>query len=606
MRLRLLLVLPAFLLGLACGPGEPTPEQAQAEAQAFLDDYTEKYLELYYTLNKAEWASNTRIVEGDDTNLEAQKKAHGAFAAYTGSVEVIEQIRSLLEQKDQLSDLQVKQLEAALYEAADHPQTVPDLVEKRIAAEARQNERLYGFRFMLDGAEVSTNDIDDILATEQNLARRQNAWTASKQVGKELKEGLAELVELRNGTVTALGYDDFFHYQVSDYGMEVDEMMALNNRFIEEVWPLYRELHTWARHTLAARYGAASVPAYLPAHWLPNRWGQDWTAMVTVEGIDLDSKLGQQDAEWIVKQAEDFYVSLGFEALPPVFWEKSSLYPLAADAPYKKNNHASAWHLDLQNDVRSLMSVQPNQRWWATTHHELGHVYYYLAYTRPEVPPLLRGGANRGFHEAVGSLLGMASLQKPFLVARGLVDEGASTDELQALLQEALDTIVFIPFSSGTMTHFEHDLYRGALAQGEYNARWWQYVKDFQGIVVVGERGEEYCDAATKTHINNDAAQYYDYAISSVLLHQLHRHIATEILGEDPRATNYYGRKDVGTFLDGFLELGATRDWRQVMQEHVGEDLSAAAMLEYFAPLQGWLEQQNEGREHTLPAKPRF
>ncbi|MEO1086081.1 MAG: M2 family metallopeptidase, partial [Acidobacteriota bacterium] len=474
----------------------------------------------------------------------------------------------------------------------------------RIAAEAAQTEKLYGYTFTLEGQEVSTNDLDDILVSETRIGKRKRAWEASKTVGAELKDGLVELVALRNGTVQALGYDDYFHYQVSEYGMEVDDMMALNRRFMEEVWPLYRELHTWARYELAESY-EAPVPNDLPAHWLPNRWGQDWTAMVTVEGIDLDAKLAEFDPEWIVKQAEDFYVSLGFESLPPVFWEKSSLYPLPADAPYKKNNHASAWHLDLQNDVRSLMSVQPNQRWWSTTHHELGHVYYYLAYTRPEVPPLLRGGANRGFHEAVGSLLGVASMQKPFLVAKGLVDGEIETDEIQALLQEALDAIVFIPFSSGTMTHFEHDLYRGGLSDEEYNARWWKYAKDFQGIVAVGGRGEEFCDAATKTHINDDAAQYYDYAISNVLLHQIHRHIATKILDQDPRATNYYGREDVGTFLNGILELGATQDWREVMQEHVGEELSAEAMLEYFEPLRAWLIEQNEGRQHTLPERPR-
>ncbi|MEM1178155.1 MAG: M2 family metallopeptidase [Acidobacteriota bacterium] len=599
------LVPVALLLIVGCGASEPTVEEIQAETQAFLDGYTEQFLGLYYDLSQAEWAANTRIVEGETEAIEAQKAAHGAFAAYTGSVEVIEQVRGFLEKRDQLQPLQVRQLEAMLYRAANNPQTVPELVERRIAAEAAQTEKLYGFRYTLDGREVSTNDLDDFLVNETRLGKRKRAWEASKAVGAELKDGLVDLVALRNGTVQALGYDDYFHYQVSEYGMEVDEMMALNRRFIEEVWPLYRELHTWARHELATALNAP-VPNDLPAHWLPNRWGQDWTAMVTVEGIDLDAKLEGYDAEWIVKQAEDFYVSLGLDALPSVFWEKSSLYPLAAGAPYKKNNHASAWHLDLETDVRTLMSVQPNQRWWSTTHHELGHIYYYLAYTRPEVPPLLRGGANRGFHEAVGSLLGVASMQKPFLVARGLVDPGVETDEIQALLQEALDAIVFIPFASGTMTHFEHDLYRSGLSESEYNARWWEYVRKFQGIVPVGGRSEEFCDAATKTHINDDAAQYYDYAISNVLLHQLHRHIATKILNENPRATNYYGREDVGAFLGGILELGATQDWREVMQEHLGEELSAAAMLEYFEPLQAWLVEQNRGREYRLPPKPRF
>ena len=115
----------------------------------------------------------------------------------------------------------------------------------------------------------------------------------------------------------------------------------------------------WKAAELAEKYGEP-VPDLLPAHWLPNRWGQDWTALVTVEGLDLSSALAEKDAEWVVRQAERFFVSLGYDELPESFYERSSLYPLPKDANYKKNNHASAWHLDLQNYVRSLMSVEAN------------------------------------------------------------------------------------------------------------------------------------------------------------------------------------------------------------------------------------------------------
>ena len=600
------LALIALVALVGCtAPDDGGTADVAADAQAFLDQYHDTFLPLAYESAEAEWASNTRIVEGDDTNRQRTEAANEALAAYTGSVEVIEKARGFLEQREGLDDLQVRQLEAILYAAAGNPQTVPELVTRRIAAEAAQNEALFGFDFQVAGESVTTNAIDDDLVDSNDLDQRLAVWEASKEVGKGLKAGLEELVELRNGTAQALGYDNYFDYQVSDYGMEVDEMMALNEGFIREIWPLYRQLHTWTRYHLAERYGA-QVPELLPAHWLPNRWGQDWSELVTVEGLDLDAALEDKTAEWVVQEAEAFYVSLGFDTLPPVFWEKSSLYPLPEGADYKKNNHASAWHLDLDTDVRSLMSVQPNQRWWETTHHELGHIYYYMSYSSPEVPPLLRGGANRGFHEAVGSLLGLASTQKAFLQGKGLIAADAETDTIQTLLKEALNSIVFIPFSSGTMTHFERDLYATDLSVDEYNARWWQYVSNIQGIEPPSERGEEYCDAASKTHINNDPAQYYDYAISYVLLQQLHAHIATEILGQNPHDTNYWGSQETGAFLDGILALGSTQDWRQVMQDHLGQELSATALVSYFEPLGDWLETQNEGRVHSLPESPTF
>ena len=575
---------------------------AQAEAQAFLDGYTEQYQALYYTASEAEWASNTRIVEGDDTNAKRTQAAYEAMTAFTGSVENIEAARGYLDAADELTELQVLQLEAVLFAAASDPQTVPELVKAKIAADTAQTEALYGFTYMLDGEEVTTNDIDEMLREETNLARRQAVWEASKEVGPTLRDGLSRLRTLRNGTVQALGYDDFFAYKVSDYGMTTAEMVETLDRINKELRPLFRELHTWVRYELARRYDEP-VPDLIPAHWLSNRWGQDWSALVEVEGFDLDGALAQRTPEWLVQQAERFYVSLGFEPLPPVFYEKSSLYPAPEGADWKKNNHASAWHLDLERDVRSLMSVQANTEWYETTHHELGHIYYYLCYTNPDVPPLLRGGANRAYHEAMGSLMGLAAMQPRFVETVGLaaaVEAGAGADPMQLLLQEALNYVVFIPWSTGTMTYFEKELYADDLPEGEWNARWWELASRFQGIEPPTERDERWCDAATKTHINNDAGEYYDYALSFVLLFQLHDHIAKEILGEDPRDTNYYGRKDVGEFLESIMTPGASVDWREMLREKTGSDLSAQAMVDYFAPLQTWLEEQNQGRTHTL------
>ncbi|MCH7819544.1 MAG: M2 family metallopeptidase [Candidatus Marinimicrobia bacterium] len=598
----LLVALP--LITISCTGGNTAdrstkPSSIIAEAQAYIDSYTETLLVLYYEAAEAEWQSNTMIIEGDTVASHRTNMANEKMASFTGSIENIERASNFLKRKDELEPLQVKQIEGILYSAANSPQTVPELVKKRIAAQTAQVEALYGFDFKIDGESVTTNQIDETLRTSTDLEERLAAWSSSKEVGVELRDGLTNLISLRNSTVQALGYDDYFQYQVSDYDMTVEEMTDLMNKFNRELRPLYRELHTYWRYELAEKYGQP-VPEMIPAHWLPNRWGQDWTALVTVEGLDLTAALADKDAEWVVKQAESFFVSLGYDTLPASFYEKSSLYPLPEDATYKKNNHASAWHLDLKNDIRSLMSVEPNPSWYETTHHELGHIYYYMAYTNENVPPLLRSGANRGYHEAIGSLIGLASMQKPFVEAIGLLPEGGKIDEIEALMYEALNYVIFIPWSCGVMTMFEKGIYDGEITPGNYNAKWWEIKLKYQGIVPPGKRGEEYNDAASKTHINNDAAQYYDYAISNMLLFQLHNHIAKNILYQDPHATNYFGSKEVGSFLWSILEQGASGDWRALLREKTGSDLSAAAMLEYFQPLMTWLQEKNEGRIHTL------
>jgi peptidyl-dipeptidase A len=573
----------------------------QNKAQEFIDNYTTQFQELYYTSAEAEWASNTQIIEGDSTNAVATRKANEALAEFTGSIQNIENIKKLLKHQKQLTPLQVKQLEAMLYEAANNPQTAPELVKERIKAETAQTEKLYGFDFKINGKSTTTNEIDQKLREETNLTKRRQTWEASKEVGNTLKEGLVNLQKLRNQTVQALGYNDYFSYQVSEYGISTAEMLELNHQLIREIWPLYRELHTYARYELAKEYGENQVPAYLPAHWLPNRWGQDWNAMVTVEGMDLDKILSKKNAEWIMEQGERFYLSLGFTEMPESFWQKSSLYPSPPDAGYKKNNHASAWHMDLDKDVRSLMSVIPNKDWYETVHHELGHVYYYISYSQPDVPLLLRGGANRAFHEAIGSLMGLAAMQKPFLAHLDLLPANVKTDETQNLLKEALNYIVFIPWSAGVMTDFEYEIYANNLSENQFNQKWWELKKKYQGIVPPMDRGEEFCDATSKTHISDDAAQYYDYALSTVLLFQFHDYIANEILQENPHATNYYDRKDVGDFLKSVLSPGATRDWRELLKETIGQEMSARAMINYFEPLMKYLQNENKGREYTLP-----
>jgi peptidyl-dipeptidase A len=580
--------------------GCSSESKIQKDVEAFLDNYNKEYQKYGFEWNEGEWALNTKIVEGDTITSKNAQEAQSRYAKFTGSKENIEKATMYLRSKDKLTELQVRQLNRVLYLAASNPETAGEIVKEKIKADTKQTELLYGFDFKLNGKSISTNEIDDLLGKEKDVNKRLKVWEASKEVGIGLKDGLANLQQLRNKSVQALGYDDFFTYQVSDYGMSVQEMNDVCLGMIKDIWPIYRELHTWARYNLAEKYGE-DVPEMLPAHWLPNRWGQDWKKLVQTEGVDLDENLKQYSSEWIVEKGEEFYVSLGFEKLPQSFWDLSSLYPAPPDAGYKKNNHASAWHMNFDNDVRSLMSVIPNTRWWRTSLHELGHIYYFIAYTNPDVPMILREGANRGYHEAIGSLIGLASLQHPFLEQMGLMPKGIKVDKIQALLKEALENVVFIPWSAGVMTEFEYELYSNELPKDQFNKKWWELKKKYQGIVPPYERGEDYCDASSKTHINNDAAQYYDYAISYVLLFQFHDYIATKILNQDPHATNYYGNKEVGNFLYNLMYPGASVDWREHLNASIGSDMSAKPMVDYFEPLMDWLMEQNKGRKHTLP-----
>jgi peptidyl-dipeptidase A len=597
MRFLLSAVLLSLLLSLPAAPSR-ADAVLTARAEAFLRLYNSLYQGLFEVYEGSGWEAQTDVRPLNDGKRIAAGKA---WSAFTGDPEVVATLQELRGRRNELPELVVRQLDKAWLEAAEAPGTLPALVAARVEAESHQSSVQDSWEFCLErGAEgaclrpVSANQIDEALVDERDLDRRLRVWEAGKEIGGALRPGLVELQRLRNELAREMGYESFFDLQVADYGMTTEEMMAMLEGWIGDIRPLYVELHTWAKYALAERYGVA-VPDRIPAHWLGNRWGQSWPGLV--EAVDMDALFADRDPEWIVRQAEAFYTSMGFPALPRTFWERSDLFPVPVDGDRKKNSHASAWHIDLDRDVRSLMSVTSNARWFTTVHHELGHIYYYLSYARPEVPIVLRAGANRGFHEGIGEQIGLASLQAPYLKEIGVLQEGASIDPILWQLNEALsETIVFLMWAAGTITHFEHDLYQEDLPAEQWNARWWEYKDRFQGIVPPGPREGTLCDPATKTHVNDDPAQYYDYAFATVLKYQLHDHIARKILRQPATACNYRGSREAGAFLRSILEAGATRDWRELLVEATGEELSTRPMMEYFQPLMEWLQKQNEGR----------
>ena len=573
------------------------PPPSHGDITEFLDQYNATFRELWTAAEGAKWQANVDISEA---NSGAEVQAAQALADYVGSREVIDRLQRLRHAED-LDELTRRQLDQAWQLAAHYPGTAPATVRKLLRAEADQNAALHGHRFVLtlpgrEPSEVTTNELDRLLLDSRNLQERRAIWECSKSVGPPLKDGLAELQTLRNAVAEKMDYSSFFGLECADYDLTSAEMMMLMDDLLEGIRPLYEQLHCWVRHELAARYNVAEVPRLIPAHWLPNRWAQQWPGIV--EGVDLDAMLRDVSPQWIIEQGERFYMSLGFPTVPLTFWGRSDLYELPTDANRRKNTHASAWHIDLDQDVRSLMSVRNDFQWFGTVHHELGHIYYYLSYARPEVPPILRRGANRGFHEAVGTLIELASNQVPYLQEVGLLSEDEAPDQVRWLLSQALNgPVVFLPFACGTMTHWEHDFYEDELPRHLYNTRWWEYAAKYQGVAPPSPRGEDYCDPATKTHINDDPAQYYDYAVSYVILHQLHRYICEQILQQDVRAANYYGNTQVGIYLESILSAGASRDWNRLLYEATGESLPASALLDYYEPLMDWLTEQNEGRE---------
>src|SRR5436189_5006852 len=421
----------------------------QEPVDRFLKLTNAGYQALYRVNSEAQWLAITDVTPEHDTAVAATGKA---YAAFNGNPAIITEARDLLAHEKELTPLSVRQLKQLLLNAAEGPMTNPDLVAKRVEAETKQASILNSFEFKLNGQKITANQIDDKLQKSTDLEERKAVWEASKESGPALKPNLVVLRDLRNGVAREMKYPDYFSLEVAGYGMTTDEMLKMLDDWMATLRPLYLQLHTWAKYKLAEKYHQP-VRQKIPAHWINNRWAQEWPDLV--EAANIDKYFEGHSADWIIKTAEQFYTSLGFSPLPESFWKKSDLYPLPPDSKRKKNTHASCWHIDLENDIRSLQSIEPDARWFFTAHHELGHGYYFKAYSRQDDPYLLRKGASPGFHEGVGELISLASSQVPYLQSRGVLPLEFDADKTAFLLDYALArSVPFIYFSFGVMPHW--------------------------------------------------------------------------------------------------------------------------------------------------------
>jgi len=459
----------------------------------------------------------------------------------------------------------------------------------------------------------SENDCYDLEAFEQIIDSSRNpdellkAWTGWREIGKPMKDKYLRMVEIGELGAKDLGYDGLTDLWFSKYDMPAEDFLADTDRVWEEVKPLYDALQCHVRDKLNEEYGNDVVPAegMLPAHILGNMWGQSWSNIYDIvfeenpntESIDLTSIIQERDLTEIemVEIAEDFFLSLGFEPLPNTFWERSLFVK-----PQDRNVvcHASAWDLDpATKDIRIKMCIEKNAEDFVTIHHELGHIFYYQAYN--DLPSVYRSGANDGFHEAVGDLLAL-SITPDYLTQIGFVTEekaeAAEQDPIALLMKQALDGVVSLPWTL-MLDKWRSGVFTGEITKDNLNSSWWELREKYQGIASPMERGEEYFDPGAKYHIPGNTP-YTRYYLAKIMQYQFHEALCNEMGFKGPlHECSIYNNPEAGVKIRDMLAMGQSKPWQDAFEALTGERaLSGTSILNYYKPLQEWLEKENEGR----------
>lgn len=455
-----------------------------------------------------------------------------------------------------------------------------------------------------DPACKSLTDLEPVLATSRNAADLLDAWRGWHSISPPMKPKYQRFVELGNKGARELGYKDLGAFWRSNYDMSADEFSAELDRLWTQVRPLYEALHAHVRASLAKQYGASagvSAEGPIPAHLLGNMWAQSWGNIYPLVGVpakgagyDLTAllKAKKTDPLGMVRYGEGFFSSLGFDKFPQTFWERS-LFTKPRDREVVC--HASAWDVDSDQDIRIKMCIAITGEDFVTIHHELGHNIYQRAYRTQ--PFIYRNSANDGFHEAIGDAIAL-SVTPTYLVKLGLLQKAPGPDgDLEFLMRQALDKVAFLPFGL-VVDQWRWKVFSGEVAPDHYNSAWWELRRKYQGVAEPLARSEADFDPGAKYHVPANTP-YARYFLAHILQFQFHRAMCREAGYTGPlHACSVYDNKAVGAKLAKMLEMGQSRPWPDALEALTGErKMDATAMLDYFAPLKTWLDEQNKGRK---------
>lgn len=458
-------------------------------------------------------------------------------------------------------------------------------------------------KFDYKGRQITLDEASLILADSRDPQETKALYEGWRTISSAMKADYARMVEIANEGSRELGFADTGALWRSGYDMPADDFAAETDRLWVQVKPFYENLHCYVRARLNARYGDAVQPDHGPirADLLGNMWSQQWGNIYDIVApatggassydlTDLLVKAGY-DPTRMVRTGEGFYTSLGLAPLPQTFWERSQI---VRPRDREVVCHASAWDLDNADDIRIKMCTNVNADDFYTVHHELGHNYYQRAYK--DQPMLFRNGANDGFHEAIGDFIGLSALTPTYLHQIGLLDQVPGEDEdIAFLLKMALDKIAFLPF--GLMVdRWRWDVFSGETTPVQYNAAWTADMLKYQGLVPPGARPADAFDPGAKYHVPGNTP-YTRYFLAHIYQFQFQRAACRQAGWTGPlHRCSTYGDTAVGARFNAMLEMGQSRPWQEAMKAFTGDEGNdASAIADYFAPLNTWLTQQNQG-----------
>lgn len=571
------------------------------DARAFLERVESRLLALSEEAGRASWVQATHIT-GDTEILAAQanERQIAATVAFAKEATRFDGVELPPDLARKMKLLKVSLTLATPYD----PKESQELTRIVASMEGKYGKGKYCPPGVTDQSKcLDLEEITRIMAANRDPGRLLEVWRGWHSIAPPIRDEYRRFVELSNKGAREMGFADTGAMWRSKYDMPPDAFAKEVDRLWEQVKPLYVSLHAYVRSRLNQKYGDSVVPKSgpIPAHLLGNMWAQSWEHIYPMvappkadPGFDITQIIHARkiDDLEMVRYGERFFTSLGFEPLPQTFWERS-MFRKPRDREVVC--HASAWDIDYVNDLRLKMCIDTTAEDFITIHHELGHNVYQRAYNRQ--PFLFRDSANDGFHEAVGDTVAL-SITPEYLVKIGFLPKATDpSKDLGLLMARALEKVAFLPFGI-LIDQWRWKVFSGEIPPEKFNESWWDLRRKYQGVAPPVARGEADFDPGAKYHVPANVP-YTRYFLAHILQFQFHRALAEAAGCKDPlHRCSIYDNKEAGKRLIDMLEMGAGQPWQEALQKLTGKrEMDATAIVDYFAPLKKWLDEQNQGMQ---------
>lgn len=519
--------------------------------QQFLKEQNSKIKQLLQEITHTSWMAQTT---GEKEWAEKAAESETKYRTYFSNSELLNAVNNHLQEGD-LTSIEKRQLEKLQNDFKEN-QLPKEILQQLSQLSSELNHQFNTYSPVVNGKQLSANDIRNILINSDDLQEREDAWKASKEVGKVVEEKLLSLVKTRNAAAEAVGYKNYHEMSFRNQELDREEIFSIFQKLIDLSDQTYRQLKNNLDQQLAQKFGV-SVNELRPWHYV-DPFFQEAPASETT---NLDPFFKNEDIE---KLTADTFAAMNI----PIedLYTKSDMKPRAG-----KNPTAFCMDMDREGDTRVLCNNEANAYWMGTMLHEFGHAAYFK-YLDRDLPFILRGPAHTLTTEAIAMLFGKITENKEWLATFLKVEDGKL--ESLAIELEKFEQLKMLISARWIITFvfFEKELYENP--DQDLNALWWKLVKEIQ--LVNPPENRDHPDWAAKIHFTLAPVYYQNYLLGELTSAQLHQYISNEV-------SERFFTPTVGDFLnEQFFKPGAKYHWNEKIERVTGQKLNPQFFVDAY------------------------